>query len=207
MKVLIACEESQAVCKAFRALGHESYSCDTQECSGGHPEWHIMRDCLQILNGNCVFETADGETHCIRGRWDLVIAHPPCTYLTNAGSQLLRPGAGAYNVERLNAGFRAKEFFLACLNADCDRIAVENPVPNSIFRLPLYTQIIEPWQFGDPYTKKTCLWLKGLSPLVPTDIVKPIGSWNVIHRSPKKRSKTFEGIALAMAEQWGEVNI
>ena len=149
MKVLVACEESQRVCNAFRKLGHEAYSCDIIECSGGYPEWHILGDALNVINGNCDFTTQDGEKHTIIGKWDLLIAHPPCTYLTNA----------------------SKEFFMKFINADCDRICVENPVPLKIVNLPPYTQIIQPWQFGHPYSKRTCLWLKGLPKLEPTNII------------------------------------
>ena len=128
MKVLIACEESQEVCKAFRARGHEAYSCDIQECSGGHPEWHIMGDALAIINGRCTFQTMDGEQHEIDGTWDLLIAHPPCTFLSNAGARWLYKG-GTLNQERYQKGLTAKEFFMKFFNADCPRIAVDNPVP------------------------------------------------------------------------------
>ena len=129
MKVLVACEESQEVCKAFRARGHEAYSCDIQEPSGGHPEWHICGDVLPLLNGNCEFVTMDGVTHRIDGKWDLLIAHPPCTYLSNAGARWLYAG-GELNAERYRKGLEGKKFFMAMLNADCPRIAVENPTPS-----------------------------------------------------------------------------
>ena len=219
MKVLVACEESQEVCKAFRARGHEAYSCDIQEPSGGHPEWHIQQDVLPLLNGNCEFVTMDGVTHRIDGKWDLLVAHPPCTYLSNAGARWLYAG-GKLNAERYRKGLEGKKFFIAMLNADCPRIAVENPIPSSIYDLPQYTQIIQPYQFGEPWSKKTCLWLNGLEPLQPTNIVedyKPYcssGSYSGTHNSKykgasrkggsaKSRSKTFHGIAKAMAEQWG----
>lgn len=219
MKVLVACEESQAVCKEFRALGHEAFSCDIESCSGGHPEWHIMQDVLPLLNGRCGFKTMDGIEHSIDGKWDLIIAHPPCTYLSNAGARWLYAG-GKLNVERYEKGLDGKKFFMAILNADCTRIAVENPIPSSIYDLPHYTQVIQPYQFGEPWSKKTCLWLKGLEPLQPTNIVedyKPYcssGSYSGTHDpkykgasrkggSAKIRSKTFHGIAKAMAEQWG----
>lgn len=219
MKVLVACEESQAVCKEFRALGHEAFSCDIESCSGGHPEWHIMQDVLPLLNGRCSFKTMDGIEHSIDGKWDLIIAHPPCTYLSNAGARWLYAG-GKLNVERYEKGLDGKKFFMAILNADCTRIAVENPIPSSIYDLPHYTQVIQPYQFGEPWSKKTCLWLKGLEPLQPTNIVedyKPYcssGSYSGTHDpkykgasrkggSAKIRSKTFHGIAKAMAEQWG----
>ena len=199
-KVLVACEESQAVCKAFRALGHEAYSCDIQPCSGGHPEWHLQCDALELL----------------KLKWDMIIAHPPCTYLTKGGANnLFNKDHSVKDPEREEKGWAAKEFFLAFWHADCPRIAVENPVPMKYFGLPPYSQIIEPCMFGDPWRKRTCLWLKGLPLLFATDIVVPRGSWvgsrsrNVSNyewagkRSAKDRSKTFPGIARAMAEQWG----
>ena len=136
MKVLVACEESQTVCKAFREKGHEAYSCDIQECSGGHNEWHIMSDVIPLLNGNCEFETVDGTKHKIEGKWDLIIAHPPCTYLSNAGSTWLYPQKGLISRERLEKGLDAKEFFMEFYNADCEKIVIENPVPNGVYRLP-----------------------------------------------------------------------
>lgn len=164
MKVLVACEESQAVCIAFRKLGHEAYSCDTQECSGGHPEWHIKGDVLPLINGNKPFITMDGDLHAIVGTWDLLIAFPPCTYLTNAGSVRLRI-KGEINKERMAKAIEAKAFFMKFLEADCQKICVENPTPGKIHQLPQYTQAIQPWWFGHPYTKRTCLWLKNLPPL------------------------------------------
>lgn len=164
MKVLVACEESQAVCIAFRKLGHEAYSCDTQECSGGHPEWHIKGDVLPLINGNKPFITMDGDLHAIVGTWDLLIAFPPYTYLTNAGSVRLRI-KGEINKERMAKAVEAKAFFMKFLEADCQKICVENPTPGKIHQLPQYTQAIQPWWFGHPYTKRTCLWLKNLPPL------------------------------------------
>jgi len=219
MKVLIACEESQRACAAFRKRGHEAYSCDIQEPSGGHPEWHVLGDALKIIGGDTI-TTMDGVEHNI-GKWDMIIAHPPCTYLSNAGACRLYPHKGQLNQERYQKGLLAKDFFMNFLNADCNKIAVENPVPSKVFEMPPYTQIIQPYQYGHPYTKKTCLWLKGLPKLTPTNIVKPIGGYvcgnseiwkrqaangKVIgkEKSAKHRSKTFEGIAEAMAEQWGE---
>ena len=219
MNVLIACEESQRVCIVFRDKGHNAFSCDILPCSGGHREWHICGDVLPLLNGNCVFRTMDGVKHRIDGKWDLLIAHPPCTYLSNAGARWLYAG-GELNAERYRKGLEGKKFFMAMLNADCPRIAVENPIPSSIYDLPQYTQIIQPYQFGEPWSKKTCLWLKGLDKLQPTNIVedyKPYcssGSYSGTHDpkykgasrkggSSKSRSKTFYGIAKAMAEQWG----
>lgn len=210
MKVLIACEESQTVCKAFRAKGHEAYSCDIQEPSGGHPEWHILGDALKAIEGGQV-TTMDGQAHDV-GRWDLLIAHPPCTYLSNAGARHLWKG-GQLNPERVKLGIMAKDFFMAFYTANITRIAVENPVASSIFCLPKYSQIIQPFQFGHPMKKRTCLWLKGLPPLEPTDILpesecestKVAGNWynKGGKERQKNRSKTFPGIAAAMAEQWG----
>ena len=162
MKVLVACEESQAVCTAFRKLGHEAYSADLQECSGGHPEWHIMGDVLPLINGNCEFDTVDGSHHAIDGKWDLLIAHPPCTYMSNAGACRMYPQKGLISAERLKRAMEAKDFFMQFYNADCPRICVENPMPMKIVGLPQETQRIQPYQFGEPWSKKTYLWLKGL---------------------------------------------
>lgn len=218
MKVLVACEESQVVTIELRELGHEAYSCDIIECSGGHPEWHIMQDVLPLVNGDCCFKTMDGITHTIEGTWDMLIAHPPCTFLSNAGARWLYAGK-KLNHERYKLGLEAKDFFLSFLNADCPRIAVENPIPSSVYELPVYTQIVQPYEYGHPWSKKTCLWLKGLEPLSPTNIVadhKPFcssGSYSGTHDpkykgasrkggSAKSRSKTFRGIGRAMARQW-----
>lgn len=210
MKVIVACEESQEVCKAFRAKGHEAYSCDIIDCSGGHPEWHIKWDALALINGNCSFMTCDGTLHHISGKWDLLIAHPPCTYLSNAGARFLYP-KGELNEERLAKGLEAKDFFMQFYNADCKKIAVENPIPSRVYGLPPYSQTIQPYMFGHPVQKKTCLWLKGLPSLKPTNIVekrqstKIPGNWfnKGGKERQKNRAKTFPGIAKAMAEQWG----
>lgn len=204
MKVLVACEESQAVTKELRKRGHEAYSCDVVTCSGGHPEWHLKVDALELLKMD----------------WDMILAFPPCTYLTAAGAVRLFDGEGNIkDEERYKKGIKAAEFFKAFLNADCKRIAIENPVMLKIFGLPKYTQIVEPYMFGDPWRKRTCLWLRGLPPLKPTNIVEPKGLWvgstsarrdPTIHqrykmpsnRDPRRRAKTFSGIAKAMAEQW-----
>lgn len=194
MKVLVACEESQRVCIAFREKGHEAYSCDIEPCSGGHPEWHIHDDVLKHLDKG----------------WDLIIAHPPCTYLSNAGARFLYP-KGILNQDRLKKGLEAKEFFMKLYNANCPKICVENPVSSKIFEMPQHTQEIQPFEFGHPFKKKTRLWLKGLEPLKATNIVevsestKIAGNWfNKGGKDRQKnRSKTFEGIAKAMAEQWG----
>ena len=217
LKVLVACEESQRVCTAFRELGHEAYSCDIIPCSGGHPEWHIKGDALALINGNCRFQTMDGQWHEIVGKWDMLIAHPPCTYLTNAGARHLWKGGVLYE-ERYAKGMEAKKFFMAFYNADCDRIAIENPMPSKIFELPPVSQYVQPWEHGHEYTKRTGLWLINLPLLVPTNIVQPIATWcpsgsyshkhGDQHRGmftkdrARNRSKTFPGIARAMAEQW-----
>lgn len=212
MNVLVACEESQRVCAAFREKGHRAFSCDIMECSGGHPEWHILGDVIPILGGGCRLTTMDGTTHDIDSRWDLIIAHPPCTYISNAGVRFLYPGGkGVLNEERLRKGIQATHFLLRILWADCDRIALENPIPSTVYCLPKYTQIIQPWMFGHPYQKKTCLWLKGLPNLQPTDICKEKqsskvpGNWfnHGGKERQQNRAKTFPGIAKAMADQWG----
>lgn len=220
-KVLVACEESQTVCKAFRARGHEAYSCDIQEPSGGHPEWHILGDVLPILNGRCEFTTMDGQAHRIDCKWDLIIAHPPCTYLTVTGNRWFNVERyGDKAVQRIKDREEAAEFFMAFANADCDHIAVENPVGymSTYWRKP--DKIIQPWMFGDAEEKKTCLWLKGLPNLIETNIVAPpsrvrfdsgksmpkwyADAWHLPKEERSKlRSKTFEGISKAMAEQWG----
>ena len=230
MKVLVACEESQAVCKAFREKGHETYSCDIQDCSGGHPEWHIKTDVRLILNphrtiGQCdelcyeiSFHTQDGKSHNV-DKWDLIIAHPPCTYMSNAGACRMYPRKGQIDTDRLKKGMAAKEFFMMFYKADCDRICIENPLPLKVIGLPKESQTIQPYMFGEPYSKRTLLWLKGLPNLVPTDICEdykpylPSGTsrnagtdYNKGTASgSKNRSKTFPGVAKAMAEQWGEI--
>jgi site-specific DNA-cytosine methylase len=201
MRVLIACEESQEVCKAFRALGHEAYSCDIQEPSGGHPEWHILGDCLPILGGCCEVHTMDGTSHIIPGKWDLIIAHPPCTDLSVSGAR--------WFAEKQKDGRQQKAivFFMQMALAECDRVAAENPVciMSSAWRKP--NQIIQPWQFGHGEIKTTCLWLKGLPKLKPTNIVEGREQkvWKMAPgpERAKERSRTYPGIARAMAEQWG----
>lgn len=198
MKVLIACEESQTVCIAFRELGHEAYSCDIQDCSGGHLEWHIKDDAIKILYSE---------------NWDLVIAHPPCTYLANSGVQHLHKDPSRW--DKLKDG---RDLFMKFYEYT-GPIAIENPIPHKYAELPLYNQIIEPYYFGDECTKKTCLWLKNVPPLIYTYIVgkgsryigpdgKPNGSlWYAMAKGNrgKERSKTFPGIAKAMATQWGKL--
>lgn len=218
MRILIACEESQEVCKAFRNKGHEAYSCDLIECSGGYPEWHIRQDVLPLLNGNCEFATADGQSHTINDRWDMIIAFPPCTKTSNAGARHLYKG-GMLNLSRFYEGLCGKALFLAIWASDCERVVIENPLPSKIFDYPKPSQIIQPYYFGHPYSKKTLLWERGVDKLLPTDIVKPIGTLcpsgsysgkhSLKHKGlytkdrAKNRSKTFSGVAKAMAEQWG----
>ena len=201
MNILIACEESQAVCKEMRRFGHVAYSADIQDCSGGYPEWHIKGDVLPLINGRCRFTTCDGIQHEIPGRWDMLIAHPPCTFLTKASANLMRVN-GNIVPDRYAKALAARDFFLKFLEADCLHIAVENPVPLSIVGLPHYSQLIQPYEFGAPYSKKTCLWLKGLPPLMGTVICSGYVSYTSLHRSAKIRSKTFPEIAAAMADQW-----
>ena len=235
MKVLVACEESQTVCKAFRKRRHESYSCDIMDCSGGHPEWHIIQDVIPLLNGHCEFKTMDGQIHFLNGKWDMIIAFPPCTHLCVSGAR---------HFEKKRLDGRQKEgieFFCNFLSADCDKIVIENPIgiisgkyiqehfPDLAekYGLPKEpTQIIHPWMFGDNHSKSTCLWEKGVEPLVPIVNEQPELDWFEFvdsktgkkKRQPKWfadawklppderakiRSKTFPGIAEAMAEQWG----
>lgn len=187
MKILIACEESQAVCKAFREKGHEAYSCDILPCSGGHPEWHIQGDVAPLL----------------QEKWDMIIAFPPCTHLAVSGAK---------HFEQKRKDGRQQEgidFFMQFTYIDCERVAIENPIGimSTLYRKP--DQIIQPWMFGHGETKATCLWLKNLPKLEPTNIVEGREQriWKMAP-SPdraKNRSKTFAGIAQAMANQWGGV--
>ena len=217
MKILVACEESQAVTIELRKLGHEAFSCDIIPCSGNHPEWHIQQDVLPLLDGDCAFKTGDGTLHLTSGKWDMIIAFPPCTYLSKAGARRLYPQAGTIDETRYQQGLAAKDFFMRFYNADCDKIAIENPVSLRIFDMPKHTQEVQPYMFGHPYTKMTRLWLKGLPQLAPTNTVIPQGPYipSLTGRkdrskygaprcggSSKARSKTFPGIAKAMAQQW-----
>lgn len=230
MKVLVACEESQRVCIAFREKGHEAYSCDIIKCSGGHPEWHIMQDVLPLLNGKCSFKTEDGTEHKISGKWDLIIAHPPCTFLTVTGNRWFNEEKyGEKAKQRKRDRAKAIRFFMAFVNADCDRIVIENPVGimSTVYRKP--DQIIDPWQFAiteeEKVVKKTCLWLKGVNPLKPFVTEKPemvYHEWVTADGKKKRQvmwyyktrclpykerakaaSKTFPGFAKAMAVQYG----
>ena len=213
MMVLVACEESQRVCEAFRMRGHEAYSADIQEPSGGHPEWHILGDVLPIVNGSCEFDTMDVAHHHIDKPWDLLIAHPPCTYMTTAGATLLFDhNHKVIDSEREKKGFEAADFFYKFLQVSLlgTKVCVENPLPLKHFGLPRYSQIIHPYYFGEPWSKRTCLWLVGLPLLIPTNILKSHEPWVNTNghpghsgRNPKIRAKTFQGIAKAMAEQWG----
>ena len=209
MKILVACEESQRVCKAFRAKGHEAYSCDIEFCSGGAPQWHIWQDVTPYINGNCTFRTCDGQAHTVE-QWDMIIAFPPCTYLSKAGScNLIRNGE--IDEERLQKGKEAAEFFYKFYNANCPRICIENPVPMQMFGLPKHTQKIEPYMFGVPVSKTTYLWLKGLPRLCPTNVIEPQFTFNTYppfknsfgKYRQRNRSKTFEEVAAAMALSWG----
>lgn len=217
MNILVACEESQAVTIELRRLGHRAFSCDLMECSGGHPEWHIQGDVLPLLNGDCEFRTMDGKKHIQVGRWDMIIAFVPCTKTSNAGARHLWKG-GKLNIPRYYEGLCGKALFMAVWAADCDKVVIENPTPSKIFDYPEPMQKIQPYQFGHPFTKMTLLWGRGVEPLKPTNIVEPERTWcpsgsysgkhNEKHRGmfttdrAKNRSKTFPGIAKAMAEQW-----
>lgn len=219
MNVLIACEESQAVCIEFRKRGHRAFSCDIQECSGGHPEWHILGDALAVIDGNCTFATADGHTHTQSGEWDILIAHPPCTYLTVTGNSWFNiEKYGEKAKKRHRDRIEAFEFFMKFVNAKCNKIAIENPIGyvSSHYRKP--DQVIQPYQFGDDARKATCLWLKNLPLLKPTNIIPfttvktghgtdspwHAYTWNLPKEERSRvRSKTFPGIAEAMADQWG----
>lgn len=235
MNILIACEESQRVCSEFRKRGHRAFSCDILDPSGGHPECHIQEDVLPLLDGNCRFCTLDGTKHFLEGKWDMIIAFPPCTHLAISGAR-------HFEVKREDGRQRQGiEFFCQFLNANCDRICIENPVgimsgeyvrewfPDLCDRYGIPqkpAQIIHPWMFGDNVTKKTCLWLKGLPPLngwvdeqpeqeylewidKRTGKLKRQAKWYADAWSlppeerAKVRSKTFPGVARAMAEQWG----
>lgn len=219
LKALVACEESQAVCIELRRLGWEAYSCDIIECSGGHPEWHIRQDVLPLVNGDCAFNTMDGVRHEIKGEWDLLLAFPPCTYLTVTGNRWFSVERyGEKAIERHRLRRQAVAFFMAFATAKCKRIIVENPigVMSTLYRKP--DQIVHPSYFGGPERKATCLWLIGIQPLRPTHMVEPIviaykngkGTDSPRHmrtmglppdERAKARSKTFPGIARAIAEQ------
>lgn len=202
MKVLVACEESQTVTKAFRELGFEAYSCDLQECSGGHPEWHIIGDAIK---------------EAYSGKYKMMIGHPPCTFITKAGARWMYPSSGNLCQERFEKAIEAKVFFLKLLNAPIEYIAIENPTPLKVVGLPKQSQAIQPYEYGHEYSKRTLLWLKNLPLLKPTDIksnYKPYlpsntggkkrgQKYHFVNINQKESSKTFTGIAQAMANQWG----
>jgi hypothetical protein len=205
MKIIVGCEESQEVCKAFREKGHEAYSCDIQECSGGHTEWHFKMDLFEAI-----------QTY---GPFDMIIAHPPCTYMSKAGARWMYPTPGVVDDLRLAKAMEAKAFFDKIFGLDIKYICLENPVPLKIVGLPVHTQSVQPYEHGHPYSKKTLLWLKGLPNLVPTKIVDNYLPYLPSNTGGKKRgqkfmfkniskidsSKTFSGIAKAMADQWGDL--
>lgn len=208
INILIACEESQTVCKAFRERGFNAFSCDIQTCSGGHAEWHFLGDCLEVIK-NKGGKLENGQEHFINGDWNLIIAHPPCTYLSCVAAPHLYKN-GVLNEERYKKGIEAANFFMQLYNLDVPHLAIENPKQFKIFNLPPYTQEIQPYYFGDHFSKRTRLWLKNLPPLLPTAICeKHITTDNAAWfqlggiKRQKNRSKTFQGIAQAMAEQWG----
>ena len=226
INVLVACEESQAVTTELRRGGLNAFSCDIIDCSGGHNEWHIKADVIPLLNGNCTFTTADGVEHIIDGKWDMIIAHPPCTRLCNSGQRWCHWGSEEYRTKKLKERQEAINFFMKFANADCDRIVIENPtgIMSTEFRKPDCTY--NPYDFeGETECKKTCLWLKGLEPLRPTRAVplpkeeRTQGIWKAHFKDEneeikkyawndpivaKLRSKTPRGVAKAMAEQWGK---
>lgn len=227
MNVLVACEESQVVCKAFRARGHEAYSCDIIDCSGGHPEWHIKQDVLPLLNGFCMFETMDGTKHYINSKWDLIVAHPPCTYLTVTGNRWFNVARyGEKAIQRIKEREKAAVFFMAIWNADCEKVVIENPIGymSTYFRKP--DQIIHPYYFAKKENdencerKATCLWMRGVKPLKYIIKYQPRvinykngkGTDSPWHMNtmglPKEersrlRSQTYIGVGKAFAEQWG----
>lgn len=216
MKILIACEESQRICIAMRVKGHECYSCDILSCSGGHPEWHIKQDVSALLNGNCNFKTLDGIEHIINGQWDMIIAHPPCTFLTTTANKYYdETKYGEKARKRKLDREEAVKFFMNIANAQCDKIAIENPVGIMSTRWRKPDQIIQPYMFGNPASKRTCLWLKGLPKLIPQNECEPekqingMGEWyyktSCMTKSKRAyiRSKTFPEVAQAIADQWG----
>tara|TARA_Y100000310_G_scaffold23410_1_gene22409 strand:+ start:212 stop:814 length:603 start_codon:yes stop_codon:yes gene_type:complete len=198
MRILIACEESQTIAKAFRDLGHDAFSCDLSECSGGYPEWHIQGDAIEIAYTQ---------------EWDLMVAHPPCTFLATSGARWMYNDDGSRNEDRWQKQVQALDFVQKLMDAPIEKIAIENPISVISTQIRKPDQIIQPWMFGDEATKTTCLWLKNLPPLTPTDIVgkgefyispsgKKLPRWYSDNKNPKSRSKTFKGIANAIANQW-----
>lgn len=213
LNVLIACEESQAETEAFRQLGHNAYSCDVQQCrKGHHPEWHIQGDVSPFLHGETSFVTLDGKDHSLT-HWDLIIAHPPCTYLCKLSSVQLYKNPDGWrftaagwkylNVERWERLLAARSFFLSCLNANAPFVAVENPIPMAIAELPRSDAFAYPSWFGVKYSKKTLYWLRNLPPIMAeAEYANPKSFVN--HSRGKYRSRTFPSMAKALAEQWSE---
>lgn len=216
MNCLVACEESQKITIQLRMLGHTAFSCDLQDCSGGHPEWHIKGDCLLLLNGFCSFITSDGLCHCIGGKWDLIIAHPPCTYLSFAGNKYFNiEKYGDKAIERYLLREKAFDFAMKIWGADCDHLVIENPTGYINTKFRKADQVINPYEFGDCARKRTCLWFRGLPSLMPDYLIaipqpiaysggKPRYFTEMCSSSErqKERSKTFDGIARAMAYQY-----
>lgn len=200
LNVLIACEESQTECSVFLAAGCNAYSCDMQECSGNFPNRHIMGDVRRLFVPGNFVQTQDGLPLCVP-RWDLIIAHPPCTYLSKVAGPLLFPNH-TLNEERFIKGQKAAQFFMEMLNAPARFVAVENPVPFKLFNLPPPSCAINPYDYGAPWSKRTLLWLRNLPPLFRTLENPCYRSWHHCTRGGKKRSKSFPGIAKAMADQW-----
>jgi hypothetical protein len=227
MNILVACEESQVVCKAFRDKGHNAFSCDIIDCSGNYPEWHIKQDVLPLLNGFCKFTTCDGVEHELNQKWDMILAFPPCTYLTNTGNRWFNiEKYGEKAIQRHKDREEAVEFFMKFVNADCDKIIIGNPVGCMSTRYKKPTQIIHPYYFAtseediNRERKATCLWLKGVPALTydikfePRVIKYKNGKgtdspWHMEtmnlpkEERAKARSKTFPGVAAAFANQWG----
>lgn len=217
LNILVGCEESQAVTIELRKLGHNAFSCDTEPCSGGHPEWHIQGDLITLIEIGGTFQTQDGLLHEYI-EWDALIAFPPCTYMTKAGAYRMFPKAGIISPERFEKAMQAKAFFMSLLNCKIRHISLENPFPLKVVELPKETQTIQPYQYGHPFSKKTLLWLKNLPMLIPTEIIsdyvpympsntggkKRGQSYRYVSMSRKDRSKTFKGIAKAMATQWSD---
>lgn len=213
LNVLIACEESQAECQAFRELGHNAFSCDIQMCrKSGNPDWHICSDVLPYLQGKTVFTTQSG-IRCAVNKWDLIIAHPPCTYLTKIGSPWLYKDVDmtinvngkeiAINSGRYNKMLQARAFFMECLNAQVDYLAVENPIPMRLANLPRPSFYADPSWFGVKYTKKTLYWVKNLPQIMP-EIYHPHPTCYVRSSRGKYRSRTFPQLAHAIACQWSQ---
>ena len=191
MRILVACEESQAVCKAFRERGHEAYSCDIQDCSGGHPEWHLKVDVLELL----------------KMKWDMIIAFPPCTYMSAAGACRMYPHKGQIDLQRLEKAKEAKSFFMRFYNADCPKIVIENPRPLKCVELPEETQQIQPYEFGEPWSKLTYLWLKGLPKLKPSNIVTDYKPYVSCGTSRNKGNPLKSGASRRGGHQKSEVKL